>query len=201
MNPPPLVVQQKDNVTNEPSAREHDENLILGVKTIRYHKKTWDVKTAATFLKENFPCSRVIVNIRSDIDGQSRSINTTFTNPRKKHKCKDEDEDKGIEDCDGDGDSDQDDGHEKDEKDPKEMIQEMNDYLTHLTTELGEDMAQLIDMTEWIKDVTVLNNVVEWLGFKHCQFRSIVHENAGGYERDHDTTPNVSSKCHYPDSF
>ena len=74
----------------------------------------------------------------------------------------------------------------------------MNDFLTQLTTELGEDMAQLIDMTEWTKNVKVLNDVVDWLGFRHCQFHSIVHENAGGFERDHDTSPNISDECHYP---
>ncbi len=74
INPPPAKVQRRVNVQGEPSLEEYDRDKILGLKTVRIHQKhTWSPKLAAEFFKENFPCSRVVVNIRSDIDSQIES--------------------------------------------------------------------------------------------------------------------------------
>jgi len=62
---------------------EYDRDRIFGLKTIRFQKGDWGVKEACDFLREHFPCSRVVVNIRSDVEGQFRSMNTTFTEEHK----------------------------------------------------------------------------------------------------------------------
>ena len=67
MNPPPLSVQQSGAVDG------YDSNRILGMKTIRLHED-WSALRAATFFKQNFPCSKFVVNIRSDVESQLSSI-------------------------------------------------------------------------------------------------------------------------------
>ena len=48
-------------------------------------------------------------------------------------------------------------------------------------------------------NMSVLNSVVEWLGFKDCNFTSIAHENHDGYHRDEKfRNPFVGSNCRYP---
>jgi hypothetical protein len=69
------------NVTGNPSIAQYDRGTIFGLKTIRFQKGIWSVKAAADFLRENFPCSRMIVNIRSDVENQVKSMNATFANP------------------------------------------------------------------------------------------------------------------------
>jgi hypothetical protein len=81
LNPPPKYVQLGVNVTGNPSIAQYDRGTIFGLKTIRFQKGIWSVKAAADFLRENFPCSRMIVNIRSDVENQVKSMNATFANP------------------------------------------------------------------------------------------------------------------------
>ena len=66
INPPPLKIQQQ----KISSVEEYDRHKILGMKTIRFHKGSWTPKEAATFLRENFPCSWIVVNVRSDVHSQ-----------------------------------------------------------------------------------------------------------------------------------
>ena len=69
------------------------------------------------------------------------------------------------------------------------------EFLTHFAKHLGPDTARLIGgMTEWTKDVTVLNDLLDWLGYKEC---TIVHENRDGYDLDW-TDPKISEECYYP---
>ena len=42
----------------------------------------------------------------------------------------------------------------------------------------------MIYMEEWTKNVTQLNEVVEWLGFRNCQYDKVLHNNKNGYEGD-----------------
>jgi hypothetical protein len=66
MNPPPLSVQKSGTVDS------YDSDRILGMKTIRLHTD-WSAPKAATFFKQNFPCSKFVVNIRSDVESQLSS--------------------------------------------------------------------------------------------------------------------------------
>jgi len=148
INPPPNKVQNEINITGSPSLEEYDRGRILGCKTIRFHKdQKWSVKESADFLRENFPCSRIVINIRSNIKDQLNSMKKTFKNGMTTRK-----------------------------------LEEMNDFLVQLSKELGEDMAKLVDMNEWSKDIDVLNNLIYWLGFRECKYQKVVHENYKRYE-------------------
>mmetsp|Transcript_3762 Transcript_3762/g.4933 ORF Transcript_3762/g.4933 Transcript_3762/m.4933 type:complete len:389 (-) Transcript_3762:169-1335(-) len=166
LNPPPQAIQQNDHIQ---SIQEYDSNTILGCKTIRFHKNTqeWTLEQATDFLKEAFPCSRIIVNIRSNVTSQLHSIEDTFKN--KKQQVKTENE-----------------------------IIKMNQYLIDVANMLGPKMAKVIDMAEWTQNVDILNDVVDWMGFKNCKFHDVVHENQNGFGRDHETDPHLGDKCHYP---
>ena len=138
----------------------------MGCKTIRFHKTDLNVKNSAEYLKEAFPCSRIIVNIRSNIQSQLDSIQGNFqkvTNTT-----------------------------------TGESIERFNQFLIDLAKELGSDMAKVLDSSEWVEDVNVLNDVVDWLGFENCKFTSIVHENSNGFGRDHETDVGIDHACHYP---
>jgi len=78
INPPPQNVQQHVNIRGHPSIEEFNRDMIFGAKTIRFQNGEWNVKQSAKFLKENFPCSRVVINIRSDVKGQLKSNKKTF---------------------------------------------------------------------------------------------------------------------------
>mmetsp|Transcript_2075 Transcript_2075/g.3770 ORF Transcript_2075/g.3770 Transcript_2075/m.3770 type:complete len:358 (-) Transcript_2075:1014-2087(-) len=166
LNPPPQKVQKEVNLTGHPSIEEYDRDRILGVKTIRFHKGEWSIGEASQFLKQNFPCSRVVVNIRSDIQSQLKSLNSTFSSAQNYVKG-------------------------------AEFIKGMNDFLVGVEEELGIEMARLIDMTEWTKNVEILNDLIHWLGYRDCRYANIVHENTNGFGRDHETMLNLGNHCRY----
>lgn len=66
-------------------ARANSTQDIVGFKTIRFFRDSnnmLDQKDTVRYLKQNFPCSRVIVNINSDIEGQVKSIDNNFHSNR-----------------------------------------------------------------------------------------------------------------------
>ncbi|KAL7426716.1 hypothetical protein ACHAXM_000552 [Skeletonema potamos] len=65
-----------------------------------------------------------------------------------------------------------------------EKLKRKDDFLTKFAQHMGEDKARLIYMEDWVNDVMHLNEVVEWLGFRNCQYDKVLHSNANGYERD-----------------
>ena len=65
-----------------------------------------------------------------------------------------------------------------------DQIKRQNDFLAQFTEYMGEEMARMIYMEEWTKNVTQLNEVVEWLGFRNCQYDKVLHNNKNGYEGD-----------------
>ena len=65
-----------------------------------------------------------------------------------------------------------------------DRIKRQNDFLTQFAQYMSEDKARLIYMEEWTKNVTQLNEVVEWLGFRNCQYDKVLHNNKNGYEGD-----------------
>ena len=78
-----------------------------------------------------------------------------------------------------------------------ELVQ-YNSFQVALAQELGSDTAKLIDMNNWKDNVSVLNDVVDWLGFKGCAFQELVHENHDGYGRDTDHDVDLGTNCWYP---
>ena len=166
LNPPPQSIQQNDHLR---SIHDYDRNTILGCKTIRFHKNKWDIHYAANYIKEVFPCSKIIINIRTNVTNQLHSIQDTFSSAAVNEHGKTENE-----------------------------IDRYNTYLSNLAETLGSEMAKVIDLSHWKTNVTVLNDVVHWLGFKNCKFTNLVHENSNGYGRDHDTDVGIDDKCHYP---
>ena len=153
-----------ENIHQEPF-RSEEEGKILGVKTIRIQQGNWGPKKAADFFKRNFPCSRIIVNYRSDSEAQLNSTSNLGW--------------RSV---------------------TEDSLIKTNHFLEAFANNLGDDMSKIIDMTEWSKDVSVINNVVDWLGFEHCHFKSLMHENHGGFGRD--SSDNLlSEKCRFENSF
>ncbi len=163
LNPPPAKVLHRVHLPGEPSIFQYDRDKILGFKTIRLNaENTWNPKQAADFLKDNFPCSRVIVNIRSDIQSQVQSkMNLGW------------------------------------DMDTERQVTQ-NKFLREFSAHLGEEMAQLIDMNEWTNDISILNSLLEWLGFIDCHFQEILHENHYRFEVDTETQIHLGDQCRYP---
>lgn len=74
INPPPFAVQEDQKV----DVSSYDDSTILGAKMVRFHTGDWTAWEAAAFLKKNFPCARIVINIRSDLLSQQRSQVKTF---------------------------------------------------------------------------------------------------------------------------
>ncbi len=164
LNPPPKHTQQNDHLL---SIQEYDKDTIMGCKTIRFHKNNFNIKQASEYLKEVFPCSKIIMSIRSNVEGQLQSIQGTFTKATPTGKTVDD-------------------------------ITTYNQWLIDVASYLGNDMAKVIDLSEWKDNVDVFNDVANWLGFRNCKFTSIVHENLNGYGRDNETDVGIDENCHYP---
>ena len=63
-------------------------------------------------------------------------------------------------------------------------IEVQTSFLEELAGRLGGKRAKLIDMEDWKDDVSVLNDVVNWLGFEGCEFNYVLHENHDRYGHD-----------------
>ena len=165
MNPPPLAVQQNKAI----QMAEYDKDLILGFKTIRMHVGDWTAQQASEYLKSHFPCSRMIINYKTNITHQYVSFRQTFGNSSETYS----------------GPS-------------MNALKKANQFQFDLYQNLGDDYSKLIDMDEWSKDVHVLNDILTWLGFDQCHFEAMVHENLNGYTRDTSTELQVGKHCMPP---
>ncbi len=155
INPPPTRVQQRVNIPGEPSLHEYDKEKIFGLKTIRIHKRNiWTPEVAAEFFKENFPCSRVVVNIRSDIDSQLKSRENVGWSK---------------------ADSNSHGSLEEDNTFLKNFSKYLGDDMARLI-----DMNEWTGD----EGVTVLNSLLKWLGYVDCEFQEVLHENHDGYGTD-----------------
>lgn len=178
LNPPPLAVQKDKTVNME----EFDEGLILGFKTVRLHHEDVSPLEAAEFIKDHFPCSRILINYQTNVTHQYLSFKTTFNHANSTGD--DHDEDDNDDDDDYGGPS-------------MEDLKDINNFQEELHKHLDKS-SQLINFDEWTKDVNILNNVVDWLGYENCRFEEIVHENNGGYATDKETVLSAGNKCRYP---
>jgi len=167
LNPPPLEVQKDKSI----NVQDYDKDLILGFKTVRFHDAGWDdALEASKYLKDHFPCSKVLINLQTNITHQYTSFKETFNHTE------------GTEYL---GPS-------------MKRLKEVNDFQRSLMANLGGPMAKLIDMDNWAKDVRILNEVVVWLGYQNCEFDNIVHENLAGYTRDEETELHLGKNCLFP---
>lgn len=157
LNPPPAKILHSVNETTKPSIVEYDDSKIFGMKTIRIHlNKTkvlgpthsirihtdWQPEEAADFFKINFPCSRILVNIRSDLTGLANSVTSTNGFEAKGSTLEPNDMFPIIID----------------------RFKKANQFLRSFATIVGTDSGMLLDMNEWSKDISQLNDLLKWMG-------------------------------------
>jgi len=168
INPPDMDTSMQVN-RNTPLSL-FDPSVILGLKTIRLFELNsvkLTPKEASDFFKRNFPCSKVIVNIRCNVTAQVIS---------REHLQ-----------------------WEEPNATDSTALQDINQELKEFAQWLGPEMGKLIQMEDWTTNVTVMNQVVEWLGFKECAFNAILHENKNAsYKRDRATRPSLGPRCRAP---
>ena len=164
IDPPPHETLMYLNRPGHPSFEGYEASSIIGAKMIRIQSGAWGEVEAAAYFQKNFPCSRFVVNYRSDEDGQAKSaLNLGWTSDYQKYV---------------------------------DALKRQNKFLRNFAEALGNETAQLIHMEDWTKDVSTLNSVVSWLGFRGCRFKSILHENHDGYGRD-DYDQDLGARCRY----
>ena len=79
LNPPPEKVIRQSHLGHRPSVEEYDQYKILGLKSVRFHLGNWTAVQAAEYLRTNFPCARIILNYRSNVESQLESISSRFS--------------------------------------------------------------------------------------------------------------------------
>jgi len=147
----------------------YDANLILGFKTVRLHQTNWTGWDAANFLREHYPCTRVLINYQTNLTHQYNSFKRTFDHAE---------------------------GEEYDGPSMEDLMR-INEFQEVLHSQL-KGLSKLIDLDLWSKDVGILNDVVDWLGFDKCRFQEVMHENNMGYATDNETSLRVGDDCSYP---
>jgi len=71
------AVQHIFETINQPLPQDiDDKETIIGFKTVRFHENITmkNLSKYVQFVKESFPCARIIVNIRSDVEALTASI-------------------------------------------------------------------------------------------------------------------------------
>eukprot|EP00559_Dactyliosolen_fragilissimus_P002643 CAMPEP_0184868138 /NCGR_PEP_ID=MMETSP0580-20130426/29280_1 /TAXON_ID=1118495 /ORGANISM="Dactyliosolen fragilissimus" /LENGTH=225 /DNA_ID=CAMNT_0027368817 /DNA_START=488 /DNA_END=1165 /DNA_ORIENTATION=- len=131
--------------------RYDDSDTIIGWKTVRFHTPISGIDKSIDFLLKHFPCSRIVFNIRGDIQAQKESWKKAFGT----------------------------------DKDVSSMIF-INNLIIKAAAKLGPDRARLVDMSEWSRPegLEVLNDLIQWLGFKNCKYPRLLHENKNKYGVD-----------------
>lgn len=74
-------------------------------------------------------------------------------------------------------------------------IQSETLFLRKLANRLG-DSAKLIELEQWRDNVSVLNDVIKWLGFDYCAFNKVLHENHDKFEHDNSDV-HLGRYCRY----
>lgn len=137
------------------------------MKLILLPKGDWSPFAAARFFKQNFPCSRFIINIRSNSDEQLESRSESFLW-----------------------------SDDVDWENMKKELDRQNKFLFRFQELMGNETATLIDMDDWKNDVGILDDVVRWLGYKQCHFNALLHENHDRFDLDKTTKIDLGRKCH-----
>lgn len=159
---PPLVDDQGKLI-------EDDAETIVGFKTIRFIGNN-NLDELKEFLETKFPCARIVINIRSDVESQVASEEKAF----------------GFD-------------KSKEDQLRQDLIQQ-NEEMARLADMLGEQRAHLLDSTEWThNNISKLNAAVAWLGFaESCFFQQLLEMNTqgGGYGAGR-TSLHHNPQCHY----
>jgi hypothetical protein len=79
-----------------------------------------------------------------------------------------------------------------------DILRKENEFLKKFTRLMGPEAARLIDMNEWINDVSIINNIVDWMGYRKCYFPKVLHDNNHGYATGDSADLKIGQKCHYP---
>lgn len=173
INPPPTEVMRHLQIGDFPSMGGYDESTILGLKTIRLaNSKMWTPQGAAHFFKENFPCAKIIVNIRKDIKNQIKS------SKRAGWDLSDREIERKL-------------------VMSNSFLANFAEKLGALDEENGK-RSKLVFMEDWANDVGEVNKLVQWLGFDHCDVATVLHENRVLYSNDSRDDIGIDyTKCRY----
>ncbi len=176
----------------------------MGFKSVRTHL-FGDVINAVKYYKHHFPCSRFVINVQQNITHQLESYMRTFNGTLKEMTKKTKkggvmttkDDSMRIEK--------NDDATIPSSPSPPiyngpsyEDLEKTRDFHIKVGQRLGTDYAKIILFDEWIHNVNVLNDVIDWLGYKDCAFNTITHDNENGYTVDNETVVDLGKHCHYP---
>ena len=68
-------------------------------------------------------------------------------------------------------------------------LEEIRNFHIQVGELFGTTYAKVIKLEDWKDNVTVLNEVIHWMGFdsQKCAFNTITHDNANGYSVDNST--------------
>jgi len=162
INPPLLDEEEGKTIADKDHASD-----IIGFKTIRffYHRYREEQQDSmAQFLIDNFPCSKVLINVNSDVEGQAASIEKNFK---------------------------RDGGSEKIRHDIVRENDMMSRLSKTLGPERSFVLDKTVWTAD---NLTSLNAAVSWLGYgEPCHFKEMLAYNAGGYraaKSDLSTTSN-----------
>lgn len=154
---PPLPIDPSLSPSSIEEKIKEESEMIIGFKTIRLlnegRRSVEEASKLVDYILEMFPCTRFVVNVRSDVDSQMLSQQKGWNK-------------KGTDEWEL--------GTEK--------LKRENVILERIAREtLGPDRAIFLDSSEWTKNVTVLNNAVEWLGYsRECFFTELMEFNTEG---------------------
>ena len=87
----------------------------------------------------------------------------------------------------------------KKEEESVDEIQHLLDSLLQLGKSLPKSQTYFLDSGKWTKNVTMLNDMVTWLGYsEECHFQEVLRMNTKGKGYDHDKTElTMDPNCRY----
>lgn len=161
-------VQNAFEAINPPPINIAEDDLILGFKTIRLqHNK--DLKAIVEFLQESFPCARFLVNYRSAEALKQSWESLDFTKARP--------------------------GESLDFT--KARAEDSIERLKQIGHLLPESQTRFLNSTQWTRNITVLNEVVKWMGYsEECYFTELLQYNTKRYEHSK-TDLRIDPNCRY----
>jgi len=176
-------IQSLFEIINPPlSFDDHDDSdTIIGFKTVRYHKSTGaSLSNLLQFINDVFPCSRIIMNIRSNSTEQTLARTTWFERSSSTEIVKD---------------------IIKDENKKLVKMYNMLGQQAQLLDMSSWTVPKEADYQQQQQVYEDLNNVMEWLGYRNCTVTKLYHENNNGYERGNEEDSMVVNRlgkhCHY----
>jgi len=63
-------------------------------------------------------------------------------------------------------------------------LEKFNRDVLNFAESLGNQRSYILKLEEWKHNVTIFNELVEWLGFVNCKYKFIPQMNKNGYEKD-----------------